>query len=187
MRRSVRLSVDLVMDAGSPVPRSAEQSLRPRDAAWDGIRLKVRQRWTRGVSTSTSSETGRRQNAGCCSRPAARPRGCGRRRGRAGRRCLRVRSGRRRRSGISARRARKVHFSGARDLHAPRAAGRPLPGRARAPRSPMRPGPQLGEAVRVGAAALEAGAMAGGERGGLVEEEQLGVAVGLHQLRGAGP
>ena len=34
----------------------------------------------------------------------------------------------------------------------------------------------------LGAAALEAGAMPGGQRGRLVEEEQLGVAVGLHQL-----
>jgi len=42
--------------------------------------------------------------------------------------------------------------------------------------------PEFGETVGGGAAAFEAGAMSGGKRGRLVEEEQLGVAVGLHEL-----
>ena len=41
-------------------------------------------------------------------------------------------------------------------------------------------GPQRRKALGIAAAALEAGAMAGGQRRRLVEEEQLGVAVGLH-------
>ena len=46
----------------------------------------------------------------------------------------------------------------------------------------VRPGPQFGEPVGVGAPAFEAGPVTGGERRGLVQEEQLGVAIGLHDL-----
>src|SRR5262249_48070510 len=49
-------------------------------------------------------------------------------------------------------------------------------------RSALRHGPQLGEVLGLAAAALEARAMAGGKRRGFIQEEQLGVAVGLHHL-----
>ena len=51
----------------------------------------------------------------------------------------------------------------------------------------VRPGPEFGEPVGVGATAFKAGPVTGGERRGLVQEEQLGVAVGLHDLADAGP
>ena len=96
----------------------------------------------------------------------------------------------RRRAGGSGRRPRRRRRRGAPANGSALARAEPLGmqhpvhlRRARRPARPMRARPGGGEGAGVGAAAEEAGPMAGGERGRLVEEEDLGVALAHHLPR----